>query len=65
MKHTCKIRRIGIHTAWITIEDAPNRQPIAVPLEVVASNHDPDGPYPGNTVKKLLPCWVLEVAGVE
>lgn len=65
MKRRCKIHRIGLHTAWITIEGAPNSQLIPVPKEAVSSGHGADGPYPGDQITvKFLPGWVEEVAGL-
>ena len=64
MKHKCTIRRIGEHTAWISVGGDSSHQVIAVPLEIVARNTDPDGPRPGACIQVVLPSWVAEVANV-
>jgi len=63
MKHRCTIARIGLHTAWVTVEGDRNHQVIAMPIELF-KGHDPDGPRPGDTRMVRLPAWAAEVAGV-
>lgn len=63
MKHRCKIQMVGTHTAWIAVEG--REQILAVPKELVSNNSDPDGPLPGDTVRKMLPSWVLEAVNLR
>jgi len=64
MNRKCTVHRIGMHTAWITVEGDRNNQLIAVPIEIMRVGHGDGGSYPGDIITvKFLPHWVEEVVG--